>query len=320
MSGHVPDIAVLRRRADGIIARCGSGQMRAILAGLVAAKNAETPIDPETDTQQLISECQQIIDQADSDALAILTREMASFLIAAGGIPEFVSVLNIAARDAIPNDLRTWGMWVYTFDTGKVWVLQSNLSTWVEKIFGGGTPQFLAVPTNDERNAIPTGDRTIGMWVYTTVTDKVWVLQSDLTTWVEKQIGPDPAVYAPFAWMFDADGNKTVEDIVNAHPVTMRYPWALGKLPLDDFSGTKYLYLAFANSDESSPTTWDFPETITVNGVRLAVSKDWADGLGSAFPLWGMNFAQDTVGTINWVAVRSSFPVEFSEEALIKFA
>lgn len=59
--------------------------MRAISAGLAAAKNAGTPIDPDTSAQELITECQQIIDQADSDALAIQTREMAEVIANSGG-------------------------------------------------------------------------------------------------------------------------------------------------------------------------------------------------------------------------------------------
>lgn len=76
----VPDIATLRQRANTIISRAGSGQMRAMLAGICAAKNTGDPLPSDSTGQQLITECQQIIDQADSDALAIFVREFMEFV------------------------------------------------------------------------------------------------------------------------------------------------------------------------------------------------------------------------------------------------
>lgn len=76
----VPDIATLRQRANTIISRAGSGQMRAMLAGICAAKNTGDPLPADSTGQQLITECQQIIDQADSDALAIFVREFMEFV------------------------------------------------------------------------------------------------------------------------------------------------------------------------------------------------------------------------------------------------
>lgn len=80
----VPDIATLRQRANTIISRAGSGQMRAMLAGICAAKNTGDPLPSDSTGQQLITECQQIIDQADSDALAIFVREFMEFVENAG--------------------------------------------------------------------------------------------------------------------------------------------------------------------------------------------------------------------------------------------
>lgn len=80
----IPPIATLRARAEQIIVRCGAGQMRAILSAVVAAKNAGTPIDPSTSSQDLITEAQPIINQAESDVLAIFLREFMEVVYNAG--------------------------------------------------------------------------------------------------------------------------------------------------------------------------------------------------------------------------------------------
>lgn len=41
------------------------------------------------------------------------------------------------------------------------------------------------VADNTARDAIPAGRRTAGMAVYTTASGKLWILDADLTTWVE---------------------------------------------------------------------------------------------------------------------------------------
>ena len=76
----VPNIAVLRERAATIIARASSGQMRAMLAGICAAKNTGDPLPADSTGQELITQCQGIIDQAESDALAIFVRELMEFV------------------------------------------------------------------------------------------------------------------------------------------------------------------------------------------------------------------------------------------------
>ena len=81
----VPNIAVLRERAATIIARASSGQMRAMLAGICAAKNTGDPLPADSTGQELITQCQGIIDQAESDALAIFVRELMEFVENAGG-------------------------------------------------------------------------------------------------------------------------------------------------------------------------------------------------------------------------------------------
>lgn len=76
----VPNIAVLRDRAATIIVRASSGQMRAMLAGICAAKNTGDPLPADSTGQELITQCQGIIDQAESDALAIFVRELMEFV------------------------------------------------------------------------------------------------------------------------------------------------------------------------------------------------------------------------------------------------
>ena len=76
----VPNIAVLRERAATIIVRASSGQMRAMLAGICAAKNTGDPLPADSTGQELITQCQGIIDQAESDALAIFVREFMEFV------------------------------------------------------------------------------------------------------------------------------------------------------------------------------------------------------------------------------------------------
>lgn len=80
----IPPIQTLRQRAEEIIARCSAGQMEAILAAVVAAKNAGTPIDPGLSSQALITIAQPIINQAASDTLAIFLREFMEVIYNAG--------------------------------------------------------------------------------------------------------------------------------------------------------------------------------------------------------------------------------------------
>jgi hypothetical protein len=70
----VPSIAVMRALAADIIAKCGRGQMDAIEAGAVAAAATGSPLSPTATAQELITDCQPLIDQADSDAQAIKLR------------------------------------------------------------------------------------------------------------------------------------------------------------------------------------------------------------------------------------------------------
>lgn len=105
----VPDIATLRQRANTIISRAGSGQMRAMLAGICAAKNTGDPLPADSTGQQLITECQQIIDQADSDALAIFVREFMEFVENAGDsmgcCDQVAEILTIVQRTSLPSEI-----------------------------------------------------------------------------------------------------------------------------------------------------------------------------------------------------------------------
>ena len=86
MPEYVPSIATLRERAAQLIGRqVGRGELKSMLAAICAAKNAGTPIPPDSTGQTWITESQGIINQADQDALAILVREFAEFVENAGG-------------------------------------------------------------------------------------------------------------------------------------------------------------------------------------------------------------------------------------------
>lgn len=78
----VPSISVMRALAADIIAKCGRGQMEAIEAGAVAAAATGSPLSPTATAQSLITDCQPLIDQADSDAQAIRLRYLLQFLSA----------------------------------------------------------------------------------------------------------------------------------------------------------------------------------------------------------------------------------------------
>lgn len=86
MSSQVPSITVLRERATQLLGRgCVRGQLKAMMAGAFAAKNAGTPLDPESTSQELVTQCQGLINQADQDVLAILVRELLEFVENGGG-------------------------------------------------------------------------------------------------------------------------------------------------------------------------------------------------------------------------------------------
>ena len=86
MPEYVPSIATLRERAAQLIGRqVGRGELKSMLAAICAAKNAGTPIPPDSTGQTWITESQGIINQADQDALAILVREFAEFVENGGG-------------------------------------------------------------------------------------------------------------------------------------------------------------------------------------------------------------------------------------------
>ena len=86
MPEYVPSIATLRERAAQLIGRqVGRGELKSMMAAICAAKNAGTPIPPDSTGQTWITESQGIINQADQDALAILVREFAEFVENAGG-------------------------------------------------------------------------------------------------------------------------------------------------------------------------------------------------------------------------------------------
>lgn len=81
---YVPPIATLRTRAEGILVRSVAGQMRAFLAAICAAQNNGTPIPVSITTQDLITESQRLIDQSESETLAIFVREFMQFVADAG--------------------------------------------------------------------------------------------------------------------------------------------------------------------------------------------------------------------------------------------
>jgi len=76
----VPSISVMRALAADIIAKYGRGQMEAIEAGAVAAAATGGALSPTATAQSLITDCQPLIDQADSDAQAIRLRYLLQFL------------------------------------------------------------------------------------------------------------------------------------------------------------------------------------------------------------------------------------------------
>lgn len=82
---------------------------------------------------------------------------------------------------AITSDRKRAGMWVYDRTTGKVWVLQNDLTTWVENTLN---PSYLVpVADNAARDAIPANYRVAGMWAFVISTQICYVLDNDLTTW-----------------------------------------------------------------------------------------------------------------------------------------
>jgi len=76
----IPSIAVMRALAADLIAKCSRGQMDAIEAGAIAAAATGSPLSPSASAQSLITECQPLIDQADSDAQAIRLRYLLEYL------------------------------------------------------------------------------------------------------------------------------------------------------------------------------------------------------------------------------------------------
>jgi len=81
-------------------------------------------------------------------------------------------VADITERDIIDINARKGGMYVFTVDTGLMWVLGSDLSTWTQVVATGGTPitfnRATIVHTSDpidpgqsEEFTIPTGKSSV---------------------------------------------------------------------------------------------------------------------------------------------------------------
>lgn len=91
----IPSIDVLRQEADQLLQpRVSDGQMEAIIAGALAAYNNGTPIPSDTSFQNLVLQCQPLIDQARRDVRAIYLSQFLVFLEGmvaccnGGGTPE----------------------------------------------------------------------------------------------------------------------------------------------------------------------------------------------------------------------------------------
>lgn len=77
----IPSIATLRQEADDLLQpRVSDGQMEAIIAGALAAYNNGTPIPSNTSFQDLVLQCQPLIDQARRDVRAIYLSQFLKFL------------------------------------------------------------------------------------------------------------------------------------------------------------------------------------------------------------------------------------------------
>lgn len=77
----IPSIETLRSEADQLLQpRVSDGQMEAIIAGALAAYNNGTPIPSNTSFQNLVLQCQPLIDQARRDVRAIYLSQFLVFL------------------------------------------------------------------------------------------------------------------------------------------------------------------------------------------------------------------------------------------------
>ena len=125
MPEYVPSIATLRERAAQLIGRqVGRGELKSMMAAICAAKNAGTPIPPDSTGQTWITESQGIINQADQDALAILVREFAEFVENGGGgggdAPEVIAPFPGIGAEGVyyAQQVRTTGATPQAFDLG----------------------------------------------------------------------------------------------------------------------------------------------------------------------------------------------------------
>lgn len=208
-------------------------------------------------------------------------------------IGNFVAVADNTARDAIPAPVRVEGMWAYTYDTDKVWVLQGDFDTWVEKAFGTGIEYFVSVADNTARDAISMDDRYEGMWVYTFDTDKVWVLQNDLTTWVEKTFGastPSYEIYYGGSLNPNLTGGLLALLTHVTQPYSDVYTYNLN---------VEYLYFAL----EATAS----PKAILISGVGLACA---GSGDGYATDINGFTCNPVTISGVPCNVFRSKYHLD----------
>lgn len=100
----IPSIATLRSEADDLLQpRVSDGQMEAIIAGALAAYNVGTPIASTTSFQDLVLQCQPLIDQARRDVRAIYLSQFLKFLenLTSGGGGAAAPVNNLVALRAL---------------------------------------------------------------------------------------------------------------------------------------------------------------------------------------------------------------------------
>ena len=101
----------------------------------------------------------------------------------------FQVVDDVATRDAILASNRKVGMLVSCIDTGLIYKLESDLTTWTEFKSGGGGGGFVIVTNEEARDAIPEASRQVGMLVSCSENGKLYKLIGDLITW--EAVGSD---------------------------------------------------------------------------------------------------------------------------------
>lgn len=94
----------------------------------------------------------------------------------------FRTVADTAARDAIPANFRSAGMWVYTVSGSTIYQLGNDLTTWSVVTFGGGAGSAISTATVATASALDDTTYVSGTLVTINSFDEIWTYNKNDTT------------------------------------------------------------------------------------------------------------------------------------------